>query len=514
MRTGSLRLCALAMATVCVFAFTSASMGSLDVWVVQEHSGVPVGGANVHIFRLGAPGLAADLECDREGRCQAPEMPAGSYRIEVSKTGYVSAVLSVDGPLGRRFVVPLVREGVITGQVTHPQGKALGDALVLPMVKPAEGSAPVPHQTGAPLMGRVDSRGRYRLYNLPPGEYAVALSYSDPLSETSLAVRFYPNDEAPRIFVVSGGEEYTGVDFFVDPLPSCTLSGRVQSPVEGSSVQLSLAPVNQPALVISRARADSDGRFHFEGIPVGSYDLLAVGEVRRAGEVPAAADLPLRLYGRTRLEASPPDTGDISVSLSQGRMASFALHPMDGFNRVEGCPSAARLTLKPLEDWGRDCGAEVDLRSGQEQSVHNLAPGRYAVALSGLGDQCYLAGPSIVDLRARNEPGPILLEMTAAASISGRLSGLGDSNPTEFVVVLTPRAYSGATPSQIAVPGADSKFAFTALRPGKYRLTARTATANPGAGPALGPAGPLEIELRGGAVTEVDLPVALAGAGP
>jgi len=316
------------------------------------------------------------------------------------------------------------------------------------------------------------------------------------------------------MFVVSGGEEYSGVDFSVGPLLTCTLSGRVQSPVECSNVQLSLAPVNQPALVVGRARADSDGRFRFDGIPVGSYDLLAVGEARLGGGRSAAVDLSLRLYGRTRVEASPPDTGDISVSLGEGRTASFVLHPVNGSNREEACPSAARLTLAPLEDWAKDCGAEVDLRFGEGRSVHNLAPGQYAVALSGLGDQCYFTGPSVVDLRVRNEPGAIPLQMAAAASISGRLSGLGDSNPSEFVVVLTPRAFPGTAPSQIAVPGADSKFAFTALRPGKYRLAARRATADPGAGPALGPAAPVEIELRGGAVTELDLPVALAGAGP
>ena len=45
------------------------------------------------MVKLGAPGLAADLETDGEGRFLAPELDPGEYRIEISRPNYVSATL-------------------------------------------------------------------------------------------------------------------------------------------------------------------------------------------------------------------------------------------------------------------------------------------------------------------------------------------------------------------------------------------------------------------------------------
>src|SRR5579862_9095371 len=116
---------------IAVLAISASTVGqSLAGTVVQDDSGKPVVSADVHVYRLGVRGLAADLETDRDGRFEATELATGDYRIEIMKAGYLGALLpsSVSSGLNARLTVRLIRLGSISGQVTNPEGQPVKGA--------------------------------------------------------------------------------------------------------------------------------------------------------------------------------------------------------------------------------------------------------------------------------------------------------------------------------------------------------------------------------------------------
>ena len=95
----------------------------------------------------------------------------------------------------------------------------------------------------------VDSRGQYRLHGLAPGEYAVAVSYGASTATfgshggavvrpgIGSGVQFYPSNQRPQFFTVSGGEQYRNIDFVVAPAALHSLNGRA---VAGSKQNIGL----------------------------------------------------------------------------------------------------------------------------------------------------------------------------------------------------------------------------------------------------------------------------------
>lgn len=85
--------------------------------VLEDHSGAPLASAELRVAREGVRKLVAELETDASGRFRAEGIPAGDYRIEISKPNYVSTTVRarVEGSADSLF--RLVRYGVIAGKV-------------------------------------------------------------------------------------------------------------------------------------------------------------------------------------------------------------------------------------------------------------------------------------------------------------------------------------------------------------------------------------------------------------
>ncbi len=148
--------------------------------VIADHSGAPVASADVHFYRTGSTGLAADLETDVDGKFSAAELDPGEYRLEISKPNHLGATVRLV-VIGTESSPPtvlarLIRSGAILGQVKDAQGKPIVGAHVMAMARPKAGT-PLQPDVATGRIAIVDARGQYRLYNLPPGEYAVVASY-------------------------------------------------------------------------------------------------------------------------------------------------------------------------------------------------------------------------------------------------------------------------------------------------------------------------------------------------
>jgi hypothetical protein len=472
--------------------------------VIEDHTGNPLASVELRVSRPGARMLVADLETDTNGTFHTPEIGAVEYRIEVSKPNFLTATLRA-AP-GRPLLIRLVRCGVITGQVVDQQGRPVRGATAYALPKSA-GGAPLRAALGNPgTTSSLDARGQYRLFNLTPGEYAVAISYgastvnvgstgSAPSNPAGSGVQFYPANARPQFFTIAGGEDYRGIDFTISPAALYKVSGKVELPApskERAVFWVALTSPEQPVMAAAVAQADVDGSFHLEGVPPGAYQVFVSGPSNGRNSFGAVMP-PEPYFGRSRIEVGPQNVEDLSLSVRKGRSATFVLPA------VAGCPHSGRLTLTSLEDWAALLERTAEISTEKALVLDNLAPARYQAALSNLGAACYQPDPAIVDL---NQPAePVKLTVALAGAIRGRITGTEE--PTGFAVALVA---PGASTIQVALPDREGRFTFEELRPGHYYIAAQAAGESPKARWVPDLKRMVEIEIPGGAPTDLELP--------
>jgi hypothetical protein len=499
-----------AFVSVSVMLVSSATAATLEGRAVADHSGSPVASAGVRIIRLNGRAWVADLETDRDGRFRASGLAPGEYEINVSKQSYLGTSLRLrlsggDEPSAGFVAARLVRFGVVTGRVIHQQNRVVRGAFVVAFAKSASSAALEP--IGSPA--NVDAQGRYRIYDLPPGQYAFAVSYPTEGATAGLRTLFHPDNAGPAFITISGGEEYGDVDFVVSSGSSGRVRGIVEAPGVGTRFLVSLTLANQTAFAVATQETAPDGTFEFEGISAGSYDLLASGPVGGARSGLAAVLWPEPFFGRTRLTVTG-DTEGVSVPVRRGFSVPFVLRFETLPQPPSGCPPSARLTLSPLEAWGTKVGAAVEVSFAKESNIGDLAPGIYGAALTIAGDGCYGPASMVVDLGGGPDPSPVVIPVIPAGSIEGRLLTGGTSRPLNLAVVLLPcDAFHYGQTLQVAFPDSESRFTFDRLRPGRYRIAPRLTGEMPG-GRLVSRLGDMfEIEVPGGAPTQVDLPLSV-----
>lgn len=484
---------------LCVLAAGPVRAESLQGRVVEDHTGRPIMAANVRVAKIGQSILAAARGTDADGTFLALNLSAGEYRIEVSKPNYLPATLRLRLPLAATsgLRIRLVRLGVISGRVTDADGRPTRGSRVFVMLKPA---------LGLPLQAfgnsyAVDDSGRYRIYNLPPGEYAVAVSSASFSDFSRSGLYYYPRNGQPRFFTFSGGEEYRDVNFTIVPGPLYHVSGKVVLPEGGGRAVLSLFLLDQPALPFATAWAAPDGSFRLEDIPSGSYGLAA--SAPSTGYNSQGAVLGRQaVYGRMHVEVTGDNVEGLTVAAVKGRSVSFTLRAAGSNGPPSGCPSSAQLTLVLLEALGTSERRSIEVSFGKEVTLDDVSPGRYRVAVANLGDTCFSASAPAVDLTEEPAASAVAVEITPAGSIRGTLRA-GPRKPADFAIVLL--ASDALDAAQVAYPDAESHFSFTGLRPGRYRIAAQRIGDTPQARwiPDLWRMS--EIELPGGSPTDVEL---------
>ncbi len=168
---------------------------------IVDMSGTPV--ATAFVFLLKGPasatgparGSASDrVLADESGRFVFSNVPAGTYRIEASKSGWLSGALGRRRPGGigstfdlangeRRndFAITLWRAAVIGGRVTDDNGDPLIDVEVRAARQVFISGR---RQSEALIRAKTDDRGEFRFAGLVPGDYLLAV-LSSVLSEPS-----------------------------------------------------------------------------------------------------------------------------------------------------------------------------------------------------------------------------------------------------------------------------------------------------------------------------------------
>lgn len=462
--------------------------------VIQDSSGEPLASAELKIHKAGLRELLADLDTDRNGHFACGDLPAGDYTIDVLKPNFITTTFPIHLP-NTALQIRLLRYGVMDGRVTNVRGEAVAGMVRAPYGQTigATRITVLAKQPGSEEFRSIrdtvlDEDGHFRFFDLPPGQYELQMWYYG-INEGA-GMQLYPDNTNPRVFTVAGGEVYNDLNFLIAPNPEYKVSGTVALPAPGMKFALALGLPDQPILPVAIALAQEDGTFQFDKVPAGNYDLFAAGPTNGYSQFESSiGGKGDPAYGRMRIQVAGSDLTNLSVPVSPALSLSVVLRSHAGATLPAACPQSASVEVASLDPWGVLFRSTTQVGVAKEQTIRNLAPGRFRLTASGLGAGCYQTTETVVDL-SKDVPQPAVVEIAEAGSIRGTL------HEAVGPIVLLDVTNADVAKSQLAFPDADGHFSFDTLRPGRYRIAAsktRWAEINVAAGD------PTNVELTGGA---------------
>ena len=235
------------------------------------------------------------VQTDADGYFEFDHLPAGSYSILVDpvsgflRSSRTSATLVEGGTA--QVTIRVVRAGAIEGRVLDENGHAVLGVQVHAMRRINVGGY---RELQGSLWAMTNDRGKFRIFNVPPGEHVVVTTYMPPHRDLDGMPRlgymntYYPGSltlDGARPIVVRGGRATPRVDITLATRRLVTVFVRA---VNSSGVpldkqaQLNLTrrdPVLLPTS-IRTANLLKDGTFVFDGITPGDYYLVAATNFR------------------------------------------------------------------------------------------------------------------------------------------------------------------------------------------------------------------------------------------
>lgn len=373
---------------------------SIQGRVTTADTGAPIRGAEV---RLSMDGRFSRLATtDGEGRFEMRHLPAGEYRLVVSKAGFITleygqrrpfesaSTISLREGQSATGNVALIRGGVIFGRVMDQFGDPSVGALVQVLRNRAEDGGRRLAPVG--ITDQTDDTGAFRIYGLPPGDYFVAASTGQVDAVKRDPPVYYPGTmtfaEAQPITLPAGGE--ASADFqIVESARGTTVSGVVLTSTGGpaAGAMISLVPSNfsarpgAPGSAMLRGDAASDGSFSIQNVPPGSYTLTAMGAIAQfAAGAAAAARSTVPGGSAARALPQPPETGSMPLTVTGEGISGITISTRPG-GRITG-----RIVA--------DTGVTQPLPGGLQVTLQSPSPGLMMTSLNNGTDQFQINGVS------------------------------------------------------------------------------------------------------------------------
>jgi hypothetical protein len=308
--------------------------------VTAADTGQPLPGVRVLLSATTAP-LTRSAVTDPRGRFEFEALPAGTYRLSASRSGYVDSVWGQkqpgsgrpgtslqlrDGQHVKDLTLPLAKGGVVTGLIMDEFGYPAAGTAVRVYRSIFRNGERVLQQVGS---GQADDRGVYRVYGLVPGDYIVVATprtaagtaelvrveaekaamvgeryalVAEKLAElqrgagggagsdepaSGYAPVFYPGTttaaSATRV-TLGASEEKSGIDFGLQVVPLSRISGTVTgvAPLPATLTVYLTEQGPLTAIGSRTTRVAPDGRFSLSGVPPGQYSLTVRAALRPA----------------------------------------------------------------------------------------------------------------------------------------------------------------------------------------------------------------------------------------
>ncbi len=417
---GGLTLCISAFAALCFAQAPAAAKDPKEKaetcrvsgMVVKLADGVPLKGATVRLENGEDHEHTIATKTTGDGRFELRNVPAGRYKLVVSRSGYVeteygqkkpsdpgAAFTLSPGQTKTDLIFKLIPAAVIAGRVFNEDGEPVPNASVI--------AAREAYQEGRKTMTQfkqvtTDDLGAFRLFGLPPGRYFVSAmewqsgnvvgdkefsgSSGQTASEQGYAKTYYPgtSDIARASAInVKEGDEVPGTDIPLKQVMVHRIRGRVLNQMTQKPGQTT------EVLLIARAKKQdwdfggqtevkkADGSFEVSNVVPGPYTLIAIWYDQSEGKVH---------FGAQRIDVGESDVEGVSVVVGagvtiQGRVV-WDGHP--SLERNELTIHAALVDTEVLP------GGSAQVEANQQFTLKDLIDGDARVQVLGASKDCYV----------------------------------------------------------------------------------------------------------------------------
>jgi protocatechuate 3,4-dioxygenase beta subunit len=497
-------------------------LASVEGVVLQAGTAQPVARAVVELIGNDKEQPLA-MATAADGKFQFQNIPAGRYRLTVSRNGYLDGAYGKRGPNGTATPLSLepgqalkdvrlmmIATGAISGRVFDSAGEPLANMPVEALrYSYTEGQAKLtPIKTDL-----TDDRGEYRLFWLPPGQYYVGAkargsgdglmvvhddssgqfirldargviqtqrTTAEKLGEADAPV-YYPGVADPSAAApveVRPAADISGVDFTLARVKTSKVRGVVidastGQPVNNASVSLS---ARIATTVSPRALPARNGTFEVPGVLPGSY--LAVATLRQnrpnEGTVSIAG-------GMTRVEVTGSDIDGLTIVLSPVREISGEVtveglrdsndnhHPIVTLNSQVPIPAFSHLY--------------ASFANSRQFTIDNLIEGDYQVQLTDLPPGGYVKSMRFGGVDVLNDPLhfdsrsadrlQIVLSMNAGSLTGAVVDRNGQPVSNAPVAIVPPAAFRQRADLYRSTMTDDAgRFRLQGIPPGDYSLFA------------------------------------------
>ena len=347
------------------------------------------------------------------------------------------------------------------------------------------------------------------------GDYLVSSSGLQPIMTPDghlqvFQTTFYPSAASPvqaTVMTLKSGEERTEINFQLRLTPTSRVSGVVtgpDGPLANVGVRLVVpgdGTISESEFDVATALTKADGSFTFFGVPPGQFLLRASKQPRP--EMPAemmsspllgqmfsgGAGAPKPLTETLFASANVTVAGDVdnvSLQLAPGFHVAGRLEFESKTNRAQ--PTAqqlqqATILLTPIDgrnNGGSGLGALLGntpdrVNQQGEFKTKGIQAGKYFLTVSGTGPwvvkSALYGGRDVLDapLDLNTDVAGVIVTLTdQMATVSGTVTGPGETDLSETTVVLIPFAYK-----QWITNGMSSRLmrTVTASRSGAYSVS-------------------------------------------
>ncbi|MFN7995210.1 MAG: carboxypeptidase regulatory-like domain-containing protein [Bryobacteraceae bacterium] len=477
--------------------------------VLNDRTGTPIRHATVTLTTLDTPPLDAVTFSESNGAFGFTNVPPGKYRLHVAMQGFQSAwfgaasakrapgtLTLAPGDLRFGMTFRLQPLGSIAGVAFDPDGDPLPNVQIRLLKSTFERRKPRYAESG---WATSDERGRFRLSDLPAGQYVVMASQPFQTAQTIQPEVSGPQPPAPKIYSsqfypgtnrlsaaepvqVTPGKELEGIDFHLSANAAVRVHGTVTipdpvtednqpSPGRGSYVSVVAIPQDVPESAQQTAGTGATApeyQYEFTNLLPGPYVIVASYSapnrdyhVAERVEVPAGGlelnlhlERGIELTGRVDFEGEPRPAEPFRVTLSSGDAP-----PVQSTPQVTAKPDGTFVIPNVLPGiW--DINVEPVPKGGFIKSMR-------------LGDEDVLTEDMTITPNTR-EPLRIVVSARGAVVTGTVTVPQGMARSPRASVLLAPSGkYEHVLSFYMLTPADESgHFEFTAITPGRYKLYA------------------------------------------
>jgi hypothetical protein len=458
-------------------------------------------------------GLSLTAVTDDAGAFRFTGLPAGRYGMSANRPGYVgvsygakrpgrpgTSIVLAAGEHKSGLSMKLMRGGVITGTVRHPDGEPVHGASVMVLRQAfsyATGEKTLQRAAiGSALGETTDDRGVYRVFGLPPDDYYVVATMGlgrtgqadlrqitpaevqwatahapapgraaptftpppRPGPAVDYAPVFHPGtpfQSSAALISLKPGEERTGTDITLLLTPTAKINGTIVAPDGVLPETLSVATVAHNAIPgipfsgFGSLRADKNGKFTSGGLTPGEYTVTvrAATPDRGRGNPAGSGGAAPALYGLATVLIDGRDL-DVTVTMQEGATVSGRVVFDDATLKPPADLSRIRLNLTAdLSGSGVNLGVSaVSPDASGAFRFTGVTPGRYRISASGATGwtvhSAMLGSADVVDstFEVANSPvdGAVVRFTDQQSEISGTLLDASGRPATDYFIIVFP----------------------------------------------------------------------------